>query len=148
MMDLQGNFIYFVLAAFGLGLVSNSVAMALGCALPDVKDVTELSPLLFVPQVLFAGFFIRTSQIPVFLRWAQYLCGMKYGIDLIFQNEFDLKLSSCRSGNARVNCRSILQQNDIKTGEYYIPIISLFLLFIGFRLIAGIILVQKAKEFY
>jgi hypothetical protein len=44
-----------------------------------VKDVTELAPLLFVPQILFGGFFIRTSLIPVWLRWAQYVCGMKYG---------------------------------------------------------------------
>ena len=34
-------------------------------------------------QMLFAGFFIRTSQIPVFLRWAQYVCVLKYSINLL-----------------------------------------------------------------
>ena len=73
LIDLQGNFILFVLICWGLGLASASVAVVMGCALTDVKDVTEMAPLLFVPQILFAGFFVRISQIPVFLRWAQYL---------------------------------------------------------------------------
>ena len=52
--------------------------MALGCAVGDVSQVTELAPVIFVPQLLFAGFFIQTDKIPIFLRWAQYLCGIKY----------------------------------------------------------------------
>lgn len=44
-----------VLAAWGLGAASASVATCLGSAVPDVKTVTELAPLLFVPQLLFAG---------------------------------------------------------------------------------------------
>ena len=35
---------------------------------------------VFVPQLLFAGFFIQAEQIPVWLRWAQYTCALKYGI--------------------------------------------------------------------
>ena len=101
-----------------------------GCAISDIKTVTgiiptflfyiheyihtlatmliniyswlfiELSPLLFVPQLLFAGFFIKTDQIPVFLRWAQYLCSLKYAINLILCIEFDVGNDSC-DGAAR-----------------------------------------------
>ena len=52
----------------------------LGCAVSDVKSVTELSSLLFIPQVLFAGFYTRIDQIPVFLRWAQYLYVTKVSV--------------------------------------------------------------------
>ena len=55
----------------------------LGCAIADIKTAMETFPILFVPQLLFAGFFIKTEQIPVFLRWAQYLCSLKYSINLI-----------------------------------------------------------------
>ncbi len=82
LMDLQGNFIYLVLISWGLGLSSCSIAMGLGCLVPDVKNVGELVPLAYTPQMMFAGFFIRISQIPVFLRWARYLCGIKYAISL------------------------------------------------------------------
>jgi hypothetical protein len=39
----------------------------LGCSVTDVKQVTELAPLLFVPQMRFMDFFARTSQLPLAL---------------------------------------------------------------------------------
>lgn len=149
MIDLQGNFIFIVLAAFGLGMVSNSVAMGLGCLIPDVKDVTEMAPLAYVPQILFAGFFIRTSQIPIFLRWAQYLCGMKYAMNLIIMTEFRVTSDSCQtSPEAIANCQNLIELNDIKPKYFYIYIIILAILCIGFRILGGIVLLQKAKRFY
>lgn len=147
LMDLRANFILLVLTSFGLGLVSNSVACCLGAAVPNVTDVTELAPLLFVPQILFGGFFIRTEQIPVFLRWAQYLCGLKYAINLFLLQEFDLDSESC-SGAARKNCKNLLEANQIETDKYWLYIILLFVLFFVYRCLAGFILVQKAKKFY
>lgn len=38
---------------------------------------------LFVPQLLFAGFFVAIKEIPVWIRWAQYLCSLKYSINLV-----------------------------------------------------------------
>ena len=35
--------------------LSSHIAVMIGCLVTDVKDVTELAPLLFVPQLLFAG---------------------------------------------------------------------------------------------
>lgn len=149
MMELQGNFIFLVLVSWGLGMVSNSVAMGLGCLVPDVKDVTELAPLAYVPQILFAGFFIRTSQIPVFLRWAQYLCGMKYAMNLVLMTEFQTSRSDCsHSPEASANCHNVLSQNNIDPKYFYIYIIILFAIFLGFRVLGGMILYQKAKRFY
>ena len=44
--DLQGPFILLTLSAWGLGIAAASLAVCLGCAVPDVKNVTELAPLL------------------------------------------------------------------------------------------------------
>ncbi len=41
-----------------------------------------------MPQILFAGFFIPISLIPVWLRWAQYLCALKYGVNILLVIEF------------------------------------------------------------
>ena len=48
----------------------------------------QAAPAIFVPQFLFAGFFVKLSQIPVWIRWAQYLCSLKFGINLLMINEF------------------------------------------------------------
>ncbi len=147
MVELQGNFGWIILASWGLGCASASCGMALGCAVTDVKDVTELAPLLFVPQLLFAGFFIQTSEIPVFLRWAQYLCGIKYALNIILSTEFHEDNDSC-AGDAASNCASILDNNEIDSDLMWFYILMLVILFAAFRLLAAIVLVMKSKRFY
>lgn len=148
MMDLQGNYFQIVATAVGLAMCSNSLAMILGAGLSDVKEVTEMSSLLFVPQILFTGFFVRLSQIPIFLRWAQYLCGMSYAIKLMFTIEFNSNLSSCSSGAARVNCHALLASNDLDNDRIWLSVVLLFVIFFVARFIAAQILTQKAKSFY
>ena len=147
LVDMQGSWIYLVLASWGLGLAASSIAVVLGCAVGDVKKVTELAPLLFVPQLLFAGFFIRLSQIPIFLRWAQYLCSLKYAMNLILYTEFDPKLPSC-DGGAKRYCYAVLDNNDIKRDQWWVYVLLLATLFVGFRILGAVILTQKAKKFY
>ena len=130
-------------------MTSNSLAMILGAGLADVKAVTELSSLLFVPQILFAGFFIRLNQIPIFLRWAQYLCGLSYALKLIFTIEFNGRLSSCNHSTAAAeNCHNLLSSNGLDNDRIYISVILLFVIFFVGRSLAAGILTQKAKTFY
>lgn len=147
LIDFQGSFIYEVLAAWGLGAAACSVSVMMGCVLDDVKDVTEMAPLLFVPQLLFAGFFIRTSSIPVFLRWAQYLCSMKYSINLILMTEFNPSSKSCQGENHQA-CLNVLEENNIKQDDWWIYAILLFVIFLAFRLIGAYNLIRRAKRFY
>lgn len=144
----RGNAGYFILASWGVGAASASCATCLGCAVPDVKSVQELAPLLFVPQLLFAGFFIQTDKIPVWLRWAQWLCSIKYGMNLALLNEFNKALPNCQGVVSSVFCDQILSQNSIKDGDWPIYIGILVALFFGFRILAAFILTQKAKKFY
>jgi len=147
--EFQGDFMIEVLCALGNGLAASSLALVVGCAIPDVKTVTELSPLLFVPQLLFSGFFVRTSMIPLFMRWAQYLCALKYSLNLILLTEFSATNSNCEaSDEAKQNCATVLRTNDVHHTDWWFYLIMLLLIFSIFRLIAGLILVQKAKKFY
>jgi hypothetical protein len=147
--ELQGKFIWILLSLFGLFMASNSVAVVMGSLVTDVKTVTELAPLMFIPQILFAGFFIRTSSIPVFLRWAQWLCSLKYTVNLILLTEFNLDNDSCNTSDAaHQNCKRVLDDNDIKADEFYVSIIMLGVLVVVLRVIGPWILAQKAKKFY
>eukprot|EP01040_Poterioochromonas_malhamensis_P012169 gene12169-13307_t len=149
LMGLQGNFIYLVLISWGLGLSSCSIAMGLGCLVPDVKNVSELVPLAYTPQMMFAGFYIRISQIPVFLRWARYLCGVKYAIGLAMLVEFNPSSHKCNvSDDARSNCENLLSSNDVHTEDVWLDIFMIFVLFAGFRVLGAIVLYYKAKRFY
>ena len=147
LVGFQGFFIYLVLAAWGLSLAAGSTAVFIGCGIKDMKTAMEVFPILFVPQLLFAGFFIKTEQIPVFLRWAQYLCSLKYSINLIVIAEFDESLDSCK-GAAAENCRMILEENDINEDDWWIYLLILLLLFVSFRVVAAYVLIANARRFY
>ena len=65
----QGNFFYLVLSTTMLGMVAASYALCIGSAAKNVNVAVQLTPLLFVPQLLFAGLFIaikvRLSRVYV-----------------------------------------------------------------------------------
>ncbi|CAE7272772.1 ABCG7, partial [Symbiodinium microadriaticum] len=149
MTDLQGNFFALVGCTFGVGLAVSSVAVLLGCVVVNPKQAVEMAPLTMVPQILFAGFFIRTSQIPVWLRWAQYLCSLKYGINLFVINEFASYRHSCdRSPEAQMNCFHYKDANNVEPSLWWMYALILFGLFAGFRILAMYLLAKKAVRFY
>lgn len=51
LVGFRGPFIYLVLTSWALGCCAASVAVVLGSMVGDVKTVTELAPVVFVPQV-------------------------------------------------------------------------------------------------
>lgn len=146
MVGLQSGFFHFLAIEFGLAMSSTAVAVLLGCAVEDPKMATEFLPLLFVPQLLFAGFFVRTDLIPVWLQWAQYLCSLTYGVRLALLAEF----GDC-ANNPDIHpnpCKELLSVNQIKeddTGMYWALLWSLFVLF---RLGGLALLRTKATKFY
>merc|ERR1719218_221713 len=81
-MGLQGNFILLVVIAWALSITASSTALFIGCSVANAQSAQELAPLIFVPQILFTGIFIPIGLIPVWLRWLQYLCALKYAINL------------------------------------------------------------------
>jgi ABC-type multidrug transport system ATPase subunit len=149
LIDLQGTFFWLCYAAWLLGLCAASQALLLGCVVPDVKSVTELGPLLYVPQLLFAGFFIPVDYIPVWLRWAQYLCSLRYALSMAIADEFNPTSKSCNtSPAARVNCETVLQLNDIEEDNWWIYMLLLIVIFVVFRMMAAVVLAKKASKFF
>lgn len=145
--SLNGNFLDLVFASFALASASCSIAVVLGSMVDDVKTASEIQPLIFTPQLLFAGYFIRTELIPSFLRWSEYLCSLKYAISLILISEFDLENANCK-GSASKACRSILARNGVAAEDGLFYTMLLVGLFLGFRILAAAILVRRANRFY
>ncbi len=58
-----------LLILYVLAMASTAVTVLLGCAIEDPKLGQEMLPLLFVPQLLFAGFFVAPLLMPSWLGW-------------------------------------------------------------------------------
>eukprot|EP00754_Rhynchopus_humris_P031833 Rhum_TRINITY_DN15360_c1_g1::Rhum_TRINITY_DN15360_c1_g1_i1::g.154518::m.154518 len=82
MVGFNGNFALLVLTQASLAAVSASTALLMGAATTRAETAVNLVPAVYVPQILFSGFFISSDQVPVWLRWLQWVCPLKYGISL------------------------------------------------------------------
>ena len=121
-----------------MGAASSSSVLLLGCAVGQVKLALELVPLCFVPQILFAGFFVKTSMIPAWLRWIQYICALKWSTNIAWSNEF---------GGTQYEY-AVLTRNDIDTSRNWLNYVILGVLIVGFRVWAMLILKRKARTVY
>jgi ABC-type multidrug transport system ATPase subunit/ABC-type multidrug transport system permease subunit len=83
-----GNYMLSWLAVFLMGSATACTALAFGSSLKDVDKAVELGFLLFIPQILFSGFFVSIDQIPALFRWAQWLCALKYTVNILYIAEF------------------------------------------------------------
>mmetsp|Transcript_2040 Transcript_2040/g.3742 ORF Transcript_2040/g.3742 Transcript_2040/m.3742 type:complete len:745 (+) Transcript_2040:95-2329(+) len=152
MVDLQAGFMNFFIIEYGLAMSSTAVAVLLGCAVEDPKMATEFLPLLFVPQLLFAGFFVRTDLIPAWLQWAQYLCSLTYGVRLALLAEFgDCAANENNQyylpGQPNI-CANLLDVNQVNEDDKPLYWGILWGLFLAFRLSALALLRKKATKFY
>jgi ABC-type multidrug transport system permease subunit len=138
-MGLTGSYIGIVYAAFLLSIASASIALLIGSLADDARRAIELSPLILVPQVFFAGFFVPMSEVPAVLSWGQYLCALKYGINIAFISEF--------SHFYPVGAAALIA-NDINTDLQWLYALILVILTIGFRILAILALKRRAKQIY
>ena len=140
LIEFQAGFGILFIVIYSLAMASTALAVMLGCAVEDPKLGQELLPLLFVPQMLFAGFFVTPDLIPVWLRWAQYLCTLTYSVRLALIAEFD----SCDEKS----CVTLLDNIGADPDQefwYWIVLLGLFTLF---RVGALLILRKKATKFF
>jgi len=145
MIGFQGNFLYHVFALFLLGLTASTVAMIISAVAKDLKQATETVPALFVPQLLFAGFFIRIDQIPVYLRWAQYLCSLKYTLSISILVEFGEQTCDWQK---IPGCKSILSSNNVDKKDWWIYCLVLLALFLVGRTFVIVVLTRAARKFF
>jgi len=136
-MALNGRIYVFVLYSFLLSMASSSLALLIGCIMPSVETAIAVSPLIFVPQILFSGLFIGIDKIPEFLRWINWVCSLKYGLSLILIEEFEKENVAWRAG--------IEASFNLKFDDWANYIYVLIGLIIGFRIIAALILKMKAS---
>eukprot|EP00934_Nitzschia_sp_Nitz4_P005125 Nitzschia sp. Nitz4//scaffold27_size158506//133304//135455//NITZ4_002621-RA/size158506-processed-gene-0.89-mRNA-1//-1//CDS//3329545551//5115//frame0 len=144
MIDFTGRFGMFFLTTYLLAMASSAVAVMIGCAIEDPKIGQEMMPIMFVPQMLFAGFFVRPELIPQWLRWPRYLCSLTYALRILLVEEFG---HGCGGGDADLACEAMLEEVDADPDETWWNWLCLFGLFVFFRLTALVVLRQKAVKF-
>jgi ABC-type multidrug transport system permease subunit len=143
LINFNSGFGIFFITIYALAMSSTALAVLLGCAIEDPKLGQEMLPILFVPQMLFAGFFVVPELIPVWLRWARYLCSMTYAIRILLVEEFG---DGCGEGQA--DCDRTIELVGADPDETWWNWVALIMLFVVCRLAALIVLRKKALKFF
>ena len=95
-----------------------------------------------------AGFFITTEQIPAGLRWIQYICSLKYGMNLLVLNEFGEGTRDSWTAAQQAQAQYIIERNDIYPADWWVYLLILLLLVCVFRLLAIVALARRAATFF
>lgn len=152
MIGFSGSFVLLVLVIFLVQIVSASYAYLIGALVSDVKAAQEFAPIVLVPQLLFLGFFININLIPESIRWVQYLCSLKYGMNLALLVEFGGNM--CYQGVNETmkeihleTCETNLDRNNTHSDMVWFYILILVAIFVVFRGGSLIALIFRARNF-
>ena len=81
------QFFTFYLISYLLTLNGESLGLMVGSIASDVKSVTNIATMVFLPLFLFGGFFKNINTLPKWVGWIQYITPFKYGFAAFIQNE-------------------------------------------------------------
>lgn len=156
LMGLHGNFAYEVLITWALGIASSSLALVIGCGVASAQKAIQLAPLTLIPQMLFSGLFLPVEKIPSSLRWVKYICPLRYAINLLTHVEFQYlkdRIDACEGDPRQEVPGDLLRQNlmekqGVEWSDWDFDVALLVALYVGFRLVASVLLWRKGKYVY
>lgn len=137
-------------AVYLLAGASSALGVMVGSATESPSTAIELLPAVFMPQILFSGFFVPPELIPDWLAWLVYIMPLTYGVRILLVGEF----GGDRCDNVEplpdgsTSCARILENSGLDTGDVWWYYLVLLVLFVFFRLLALFILRKKATKFY
>jgi ABC-type multidrug transport system permease subunit len=147
-MGLHGNFINYVLIFWIMNIAASSLALLVGCIAANSEVAFQTFPPLFVPQLLFAGFFIKIDNVPVFLRWVQYICALKYGMNLFLLNEFGEDARKDWPTEDQIEAERFITLNEVEPDHRWLYVGILIAIVIVIRSISLLVLARRASSFF
>jgi hypothetical protein len=65
------------------------LALIISAGVSDKQLGVTLTPVVIIPFMLFAGFFVSSAEIPIFLKEFEYISIFKYGYNALLVNQFE-----------------------------------------------------------
>lgn len=129
--DTMGQFI-------AICMFVNSVGVALGLAIssfaPNVDAANAVGPVFIIIAILFGGFYIKVSSLPIVLNWIPFLSLFRWGYQALCINEFSGRTYECNTNPSLclLTGEEVLQTLSYNDHTIRYPLFGLGMLLAGF----------------
>ena len=89
------HFIVFLVILVLIYNASSGYSLIISASFSDKQLAVTLTPVLIIPFMLFAGFFVSSDNIHWYLKEFEYLSIFKYGYESLMHNQFDPYEEAC-----------------------------------------------------
>mmetsp|Transcript_8123 Transcript_8123/g.11706 ORF Transcript_8123/g.11706 Transcript_8123/m.11706 type:complete len:636 (+) Transcript_8123:143-2050(+) len=157
----NGSYAIFWLCVYTLAMTSTALGVLVGSAVVNPGVAVEFLPAVFMPQILFAGFFVPPELIPNWLAWVRYICPLTYAVRIALVNEFDGRCDDLvedgqedqqqqqvQAAGQTNYCDAVLSNAEADPDDVWWNWLTLVLLFVVLRLTALNLLRKKASKFF
>ena len=130
------------LAALGLGLIVSSIA-------PTIEAANALGPPIVIVLLLFGGFYINIESLPLGSRWVCYISLLKWAFQALAINEFKGEHFTCKESDLSCQQTGEVVLDGLSFGSDTVGegLLGLFLVFIGYNLIAYVFLRLSRRRY-
>lgn len=112
------HFLLFLATLILIYNASSGYSLIISASFSDKQLAVTLTPVLIIPFMLFAGFFVSASSIPWFLKEFEYLSIFKYGYQALLLNQFTNNSNfPCSDGIDYSKCEGTNPLSQISEGE-------------------------------
>ncbi|XP_049695076.2 protein white [Helicoverpa armigera] len=139
--------------ASGLAALITNVATSFGylisCASNSVSMAASVGPPIIIPFMLFGGFFLNTGSVPPYLGWISYLSWFHYGNEALLVNQWSgVETIACTRENftCPASGQVVLDTLSFSEDDFTMDVVNMILLFIGFRFLAYLALLYRARR--
>lgn len=128
--------------------VATSFGYFISCISTSITMALSIGPPVVIPFLLFGGFFLNTSSVPVYFTWLSYLSWFRYANEALLINQWSgVENITCNSNSSCPrNGRVVLETYNFSESDFTMDICSLFGLIAGFRFLAYIALLIRTTR--
>ncbi|XP_078378564.1 protein white-like isoform X2 [Oculina patagonica] len=171
MIGLRDDFLRF-LVCYGIVVLVTNVAVSFGYIVstiaPTITAATSLGPPLMLPLLIFGGFFLKNTTVPVYFVWLKYISWFMYGFEALIINQWkDFGPIDCALNTTAVpfsamgngssggmgdeafcipNGNAAIKFLGFKEDNMLFDIYCLIALMVGFRFISFLFLLRRAYK--
>ncbi len=133
-----------------LGVTAVSLGLAVSALVPNVEAANALGPPMVIIALIFGGFYINLSSLPIVANWIPYFSLIRWAFEALCINEFKGETFSCSGGNGEA-CEStgeeVLARLSFDGHETNYAVFGLGMLLISFLSCAYIFLFLSKSKF-